>query len=262
MSDRLDQSLDQILASRRTTGTRGRGRGARRVGPTRATTTAPTGGVQKKTRAAVKPAAKATTNGVAAAGNTGVDTKIIVSNLPRDVDEKQIQDYFSQSVGPVKKVFLQYGPTGASQGRATIIFSKPGGANKALEVNNGVLVEGKPMRIEIVVDASRATTHDTKTKTLSERISAPKSAAAQPKSAGPKKDKVTEKPAAGSAVRGVKTARGRGAKRGRNAGRPKRKTADQLDAEMTDYFTGGTEAPNGTAAPAAAEADTGMDEIS
>lgn len=83
MSDRLDQSLDQILASRRATGTRGRGRGGRRAVSTRTTTAAPAGGVQKKTRAAAKPAAKASTNGVGVSGATGIDTKIIVSNLVR-----------------------------------------------------------------------------------------------------------------------------------------------------------------------------------
>ncbi len=65
--------------------------------------------------------------------------------------------------------------------------------------------------------------------------------------------------------------RGRGGKRGRNAGRAKPKTADQLDAEMTDYFvandangaaTGMDTAANGTAQPAAHGGDDlGMDEI-
>ena len=51
-----------------------------------------------------------------------------------------------------------------------------------------------------------------------------------------------------SATNGTTTTegrRGRGARRGRNAGRPKTKTADELDAEMTDYFD---KPANGTAA--------------
>lgn len=66
--------------------------------------------------------------------------------------------------------------------------------------------------------------------------------------------------------------RGRGARRGRNAGRAKPKTADELDAEMSDYFgatgtngTAGTDGAfvNGTNQPVAnGEADLGMDEIS
>ncbi|CAF9903487.1 MAG: hypothetical protein GOMPHAMPRED_000303 [Gomphillus americanus] len=262
MSDKLDQSLDQILATRRATGGRGRGRnrgGRRGAGPT---TTAPTGGVQKKTKTTTKPATKPTTNGTGLVKSQGVDTKIIVSNLPRDVDEKQIQEYFSQSVGPVKKVWLNYGPNGASQGRAEILFKEPGGANKALKVNNGVLVEGKPMKIEIIVDAKRAAAaKDAGPKSLSDRITGTKSAAAQPKSAAAKKDKNAEKGATGNTRGGrVVAGRGRGTKRGRNAGRPKSKTADQLDAEMTDYFNIAPDAgTNGTAT--AADTDAGMDEI-
>lgn len=63
--------------------------------------------------------------------------------------------------------------------------------------------------------------------------------------------------------------KGRGAKRGRNAGRPKAKTADELDAEMTDYFgepVNGTAATDGAAtngaAPAANSGELGMDDIS
>jgi THO complex subunit 4 len=82
--------------------------------------------------------------------------------------------------------------------------------------------------------------------------------------------KLTEKSTRGKAA--GTTTRGRGKNpRGRNAGRPKKKTTEELDAEMTDYFgtnTAPAEAPlaatNG-AAPAAAAAggdDLGMDEIS
>ena len=84
---------------------------------------------------------------------------------------------------------------------------------------------------------------------------------AQPKSAAAGKATTN-----GASTRGGR-ARGRG---GRKAGRPKRKTADELDAEMVDYFdanaaTNGavvdeSAAMNGTAQPVAN--DDGMDEIS
>lgn len=72
-----------------------------------------------------------------------------------------------------------------------------------------------------------------------------------------------------SATRGRGT-RGRGTgRRGRNAGRSKPKTADELDAEMADYFdpsaTNGAVtdgATNGATQPAATLEDAGMDEIS
>ena len=88
----------------------------------------------------------------------------------------------------------------------------------------------------------------------------------QPKSAA-------AKPATnGTATRGGRVG-GRGARRGRNAGRPKAKTADELDAEMVDYFdanaANGTAATtdaaatvNGSTAPATNGEEIGMDEIS
>ena len=60
-----------------------------------------------------------------------------------------------------------------------------------------------------------------------------------PKAAAAKKD--GPKPAANGATRG-----GRAEKKSGRAGKPKAKTADELDAEMADYFGGG-EATNGAA---------------
>ena len=83
---------------------------------------------------------------------------------------------------------------------------------------------------------------------------------------GPK-PAASDKPKAatnGKPTRGAGRPRGRGG-RGRN--RQPRKTADELDAEMVDYFdspAGGNEnAANGTTEqPAAAQGDANMDEIS
>ena len=89
---------------------------------------------------------------------------------------------------------------------------------------------------------------------LSKILTAESAPNAQPK-------KVTaEKPSekAAAAARGGKAnarGRGRAARGGRNV-HPKKKTAAELDAEMTDYFGGG-----GEAAAAAAD-DLGMDGIS
>ena len=96
-------------------------------------------------------------------------------------------------------------------------------------------------------------------KTLSDRVTQPKSAVKTQQ-----KSKVVTN---GNGSKGVR--KGRVARRGKNVGRGKPKTADELDAEMTDYFDGNANgavngnaaAPvaNGTAQPAAG-ADN-MDEI-
>ena len=80
MSGKLDQSLDDILSSRPRGGRAAR-RGRRAVtAGTKVATPAPTGGVQKSTKATKATTKTAAPNGPAA--GTG-DSKIIVSNLVR-----------------------------------------------------------------------------------------------------------------------------------------------------------------------------------
>jgi len=146
-----------------------------------------------------------------------------------------------------------------SRGTATVIFNKPGSANDAATRLNGLLVDKRPMKIEVIVNAKQVPP-PAPVKGLSERIAQPK---AQPKPATAAKANADR-----ASTRGGR-GRGRG-RRGQNAGRGKPKTAEELDAEMVDYF--GTDAGNGTAAastdatangaaqPAAANGDTGMDD--
>lgn len=81
----------------------------------------------------------------------------------------------------------------------------------------------------------------------------------QPKSVVKEEQKKKQKEAPGKATTNGagKTARPKKAAR---AGRPKKKTAEELDAEMQDYFGGG-EAPATNGAPAANGGDTGMEEV-
>lgn len=85
-------------------------------------------------------------------------------------------------------------------------------------------------------------------KGLSERVQ-PKP---QPKSAA-----VTKTNNAAGAARGGKAARGRGGKTVR--GRPAKKTSDELDSEMADYFEKGTNAGE-TSAPSQPGGDAVMDD--
>ncbi|PGH14505.1 hypothetical protein AJ79_02998 [Helicocarpus griseus UAMH5409] len=158
-------------------------------------------------------------------------------------------EYFHKSAGPVKKVMLTYNQNGTSRGIAAITFVRPDTAAKAAKELNGLLIDKRPIKIEVVLDASRAPAPPA-AKPLTERVAQPKP---QPKPVS-----------AAKATAGSK--RGR-ARRGRNAGRPKPKTVEELDAEMEDYFPANNAAPaatNGAAAPPAANAgeDLGMDEIS
>ncbi|KAH0270316.1 hypothetical protein KCU91_g8145, partial [Aureobasidium melanogenum] len=248
MSSKLDQSLEEIAGSRRNDARRNR-RGAKpRVS---------TGGVTKNA-AAAKPAGRQPKAAAAAAAIVGAalpatgESKIIVSNLPSDVTEQQIKEYFSQAVGPVKKVLLNYNKNGRSVGVATIIFSQAQSAAEAAKKLDSVKVDGKPMKIEVILGAKYAPA-PAAPKSLGDRIQAPK---AKKENNKPKSAAAAPKPATAGAA-GATKASGRAGRKGR-AGRPKPKTVEELDAEMSEYFDPNAAAPaastNGAAAPAAAPA--------
>ena len=88
--------------------------------------------------------------------------KIIVSNLPIDVNEAQIkvcsrlstlclsfvliccprQELFHSTIGPLKEVTLHYDANGRSKGVANIMFQRKGDANKAYQQYNNRLIDG------------------------------------------------------------------------------------------------------------------------
>jgi THO complex subunit 4 len=134
---------------------------------------------------------------------------------------------------------LSYGPDGRSRGVANVTFAKAESAAKAVQELNGVKVDGRPMKVEVIVDANNAPAIQ-EPKKLADRISQPKNAA-KPKPATETKQKgAADKRQAG---RGGRARVGRGG--APRTGRVK-KSAEQLDAEMVDYFAD-TPAQNGGA---------------
>ncbi|KAI1127573.1 hypothetical protein F5Y10DRAFT_192070 [Nemania abortiva] len=244
-SGKLDQPLDEIISTQRRAAAGSRRRSQRRS-TGRPTPTAPVGGVQKTPRQPRNAAAKQAP--AKAAGGNG-ESKVVVSNLPKDVNETQIKEYFTTSVGPIKRVELSYGPNSVSRGIATVTFHKPDGASKAFNVLNGILVDNRPIKIEIVVSAAKAAEIIPAPKTLTERITQPK---AQPKSAANDKKKDAGK-AVGSGARGRK-------RRPARSSRPAKKTAEELDSEMADYFNSGDQNENAGGAAANVNGDAAMDD--
>lgn len=83
----------------------------------------------------------------------------------------------------------------------------------------------------------------------------------QPKSAAKDKPKTN---GAAATTNGAGKGKNTRAKKSRRAGKPKKKTVEELDADMADYYGGDSATANATAqpAPAAAGGDTGMvDEV-
>lgn len=231
MSGKLDQSLDSIVAARRKVN-RPR-RGLRKSTGAKPVAT-PVGGVKK----AIKPVKKGEKPSAPAAVARG-EGKVMISNLPSDVKEGQIKEYFGNTIGQVKRVLLVYGPQGQSRGIANVTFWKSESATKAVQELNGVKVDGRPMKVEVIVDAQNAPAL-TQPKKLADRIVQPKNAA-KPKPATDVKPKGQSE--------GAKAGRGRN--RAGRAPRPGRgkKTAEDLDAEMVDYFNEAP-APSGGAVQA------------
>ncbi|KAH9941810.1 uncharacterized protein BXZ73DRAFT_98200 [Epithele typhae] len=215
----MDKSLDDIIAAR----PRGIRRGSARRNSGKAEVlgkpvSAPA------TRARANPASNGTKTVTASTTPQQSADKIIVSNLPPDVNEMQVKDLFHTTVGPLKEVTLHFDAQGRSKGVAAVHFQRRGDGNKAFQQYNNRLIDGKrPMKIEIVVDPSKPAPA-----TLASRV-APAPAAA------------TE-----SAPRtGGRPRRGRGGGRGgRKVNERPSKTVADLDAEMEDYTS--------TNAPAAA----------
>ncbi|KAG5642273.1 hypothetical protein DXG03_003322 [Asterophora parasitica] len=216
----MDKALDEIISSR----PRNARRGSSRRGTARA---------QVLGKPVVSPAtrarAAAPANGAAAAQPTPAD-KIIVSNLPTDVNEGQIKELFTQTVGPLREVTLHYDSTGRSKGVAAVHFQRKGDGTKAFQQYNNRLIDGKkPMKIEIVVAPAPAS--------LASRVAPAAAAAAPANNAAPR---------AGGGRAGR---RGRGGKAGGARKEPRvAKSAADLDADMEDYTASNAPA----AAPAAA----------
>ncbi|KAF9456466.1 hypothetical protein BDZ94DRAFT_1177637 [Collybia nuda] len=80
-------------------------------------------------------------------------SKILLSRLPVDVGEKEVEDLFKKTVGPLRECFLVYNSAGKSKGMAVVAFQRPGDAAAAKAKYDGKIVDGrKPLKIEIVTD--------------------------------------------------------------------------------------------------------------
>ena len=151
------------------------------------------------------------------------------------------KEYFQSSVGQVKKVELSYGPGGNSRGIAQVTFHHADGATKAFSTLNGLLIDNKPVKVEVIIANADLIPQP---KSLGQRISQPK---AQPKSAAAVKHNAATGKAGAAAGKGPK----KGPKKGKSV-RPAKKTQEELDSEMTDYFNSANNENATSGAPAAA----------
>lgn len=81
-------------------------------------------------------------------------SKILISRLPGDVDVKEVEELFRQTVGPLREVLIIYNSQGKSKGMAIVEFARPGDAVIARRKYHGKVVDARrPIKIEIVSDS-------------------------------------------------------------------------------------------------------------
>ncbi|KAF8649177.1 hypothetical protein AX16_005975 [Volvariella volvacea WC 439] len=142
----MDKSLDEIItANKAVRQKRGSTRRHSAGGAARAQvlgnpTTSP---AQRARVAATNTSTKAAAAAVAAQPATQQPAdKIIVSNLPVDVNEAQIKELFHSTIGPLRDVTLHYDASGRSKGVASVHFQRRGDGNRAYQSYNNRLVDG------------------------------------------------------------------------------------------------------------------------
>ncbi|OTA93790.1 hypothetical protein M434DRAFT_72478, partial [Hypoxylon sp. CO27-5] len=194
-------------------------------------------------------------------------TKVKVENLHYELTEEDLEGLFAK-IGTVLKLELLYDRAGRSEGIAFVTYENRNDALEAIRQYDDANAKGQPIRLSIVSSAPRRNPFDTARmpgRSLAERITRPRSMSPRRNSERSRVDSYV--PGRVSRSRSPlphrRGGRRPGARRERAAdapnerervgrnGRPK-KTQEELDAEMADYFNAG--ASNGAAPAAEAEA--------
>ncbi|KAH7329297.1 hypothetical protein B0I35DRAFT_419892 [Stachybotrys elegans] len=210
-------------------------------------------------------------------------SKIRVENIHYDLTKQDLEELFWR-IGRVSRLQLQYDRAGRSEGTAYVTYERRDDAQEAIRQFDGANANGQPIKLTLLNSSSR-NPFDTAVmpgKPLSERISAP---SGRSRSMSPGRryddDEAARRgidryiPGGGSRSRSPMPRRrggggggrrpgarreGGGREEGQRGGRGNarsKKTQEELDAEMEDYFGGGggnagVAPAESSAAPAAA----------
>ncbi|KAI5925238.1 hypothetical protein F4810DRAFT_70075 [Camillea tinctor] len=211
-------------------------------------------------------------------------TKIKVENLHWDLSQEDLEGLFSK-IGPITKVELLYDRAGRSEGVAFVTYDRREHASEAVRDFDGANAKGQPIRLTIMASAPRRNPFDTAHmpgRSLADRITRPRSLSPNdrgidryvPSGGGSRSRSPMPRRRGGGGGGGGGGGRRPGARReggaqnerrGGNVGRDGRpkKTQEELDAEMDDYFGpgGSTDAAVGTTETASAANGQAVDDV-
>ncbi|KAJ5134123.1 hypothetical protein N7448_000856 [Penicillium atrosanguineum] len=216
-------------------------------------------------------------------------TKVRVENLHYDITESDLEDLFGR-IGPVQELSLVYDRAGRSEGVAFITYERLRDAHDSVREFDGANAKGQPIRLSLVPGRRERTGG-----TLFDRVERPMSPESETEggdrrrrgAGGRGRRSDISKPAPDHIDRYIPGQRDAGRNGGRRGGgrdnRPRntenggrrsnarpRKTQEELDQEMEDYWGGKNDnegageqpvqdAPVATDAPAPAPAPAGHD---
>ncbi|CCF58523.1 hypothetical protein KAFR_0E03720 [Kazachstania africana CBS 2517] len=224
MSANLNKSLDEIIGTRPKRATRG----ARAAAPRRATKQVNHRRSQPVNRQRTSRGPANAVSRVARMLNSSASslTKVNVEGLPRDIKQDAVREFFSSQVGGVQSVLLSYNERGQSTGMANITFRNSESAKVAVNKFNGAPIDGgrSKLRLNLIVDPTQSR------QDLSQRI---KPLPTRGQNQGPQRGNRPAAPVRGpnrkAALAKKKTQRPKKEK-------PAKKSLEDLDKEMADYF--------------------------
>ncbi|CAG8950328.1 hypothetical protein HYFRA_00006821 [Hymenoscyphus fraxineus] len=264
----MDRALDEIVSERH----RGGRTRARRGGRRNDRNDYPRDGVRKYGYSSKGCFSYANLNSESASA------KLRVDNLHYDLTEEDLDDLFNR-IGPVSKLILTYDRAGRSEGTAFVTYEAPEDAKRAIREFDGANAKGQPIRLTSVPSGPvRRNPFDSAhapPRPLADRITLPpgRSRSESPirhsDVSGPPPSNVDRyvpgrgsrsrspqrprrdgrRPGARREQRGGERRGGRGGgERIARDGRPK-KTQEELDAEMEDYWGSKGNGTESSAAP-------------